>query len=46
MLKNARSKEIKTPNSGRTVSHLGSRFLDNEDPLEFMGCGTSSEDEV
>ncbi|KAG6481983.1 hypothetical protein ZIOFF_058607 [Zingiber officinale] len=44
-LKNARSKEIKTPYSGRTVSHLGSRFLDNEDPLEFMGCGTSSEDE-
>ncbi|KAG6485843.1 hypothetical protein ZIOFF_054408 [Zingiber officinale] len=44
-LKNARSKEIKTPYSGRTVSHLGLRFLDNEDPLEFMGCGTSSEDE-
>ncbi|XP_074592065.1 uncharacterized protein LOC141847865 isoform X2 [Curcuma longa] len=45
LLKNARLKEIKTPYSGRTVSNLGSRFLDNEDPLEFMGCGTSSEDE-
>lgn len=30
----------------RTLCPLGNRALDNEDPLETMDCGMSSEDEV
>ncbi|WOK93359.1 hypothetical protein Cni_G02056 [Canna indica] len=43
--KTARSKERKRLCSGRIAPCLGSRILDNDDPLELMGSGTSSGDE-
>ncbi|XP_064980014.1 uncharacterized protein LOC135622257 isoform X2 [Musa acuminata AAA Group] len=43
---NSRSKKRKKHYSGgKQAAQLGSRILDNEDSLEFMGAGTSSEDE-
>ncbi|URE23836.1 hypothetical protein MUK42_17124 [Musa troglodytarum] len=43
---NSRSKTRKKHYSGRKqAAQLGSRILDNEDSLEFLGAGTSSEDE-
>ncbi|THU46033.1 hypothetical protein C4D60_Mb09t00700 [Musa balbisiana] len=46
LLQNSRSKKRKKHYSGgKQAGQLGSRILDNEDSLEFMGAGTSSEDE-